>query len=87
MTFGIPRAEGAVVPTNPNYDAYREALVVETTTLWGEDCGAVAAAEREPIARRLHADPQNADQLEYVRLHAGFCRRITVTPADLERLK
>ena len=60
------------MPTNPNYDAYREALVVETTTVWPEDCGAVAPAEREPIARRLHADPQNVDRLEYVRLHAGF---------------
>jgi hypothetical protein len=82
-----PSVEGAVVPTNPNYDAYREALVVEATTAWPDECAGVAAAQRERIARLLHADPKNAGQLEYVRLHAGFCRRITVTPADLERLK
>ena len=34
-----------------------------------------------------YAEPDKAGQMEYVRLHAGFCRRITVTPADLERLK
>lgn len=74
------------MPTNPNYDAYRDALVVETQTVWPDDCAA-PSADRPRITQRLHAEPKEAAQLEYVRLHAGFCRRITVTPADLERLK
>ena len=35
----------------------------------------------------LHAEPARAAEIEYVRLYTGFCRRITVTQADLERLK
>jgi hypothetical protein len=69
------------------FDPYREALVVETVTVWPDELAAVLPTERKRIEERLHADPQNAKQLEYVRLHAGFCRRITVTAEDLERLK
>jgi hypothetical protein len=47
----------------------------------------VPPAERSRIEERLHADAQHAKQLDYVRLHAGFCRQITVTAEDLERLK
>ena len=42
--------------------------------------------QREAIQRRLHADPAAAAEIEYVRLATGFCRRITVTAADLQRL-
>jgi hypothetical protein len=71
-----------------NFDPYREALVVETDTLWpdGLDAGLDPRRQRE-IAQRLHADPRQAAQLDYVRLHTGFCRRITVTAEDLQRLK
>jgi hypothetical protein len=69
------------------FDPYREALVVETATVWPEDTGGVPAADRERIACQLHAQPQQARQLEYVRLHTGFCRQITVTAEDLQRLK
>ena len=69
------------------YDPYREALVIETDTVWPADLAAPAPAERGELEKRLHAEPDKAAQLDYVRLHAGFCRRITVTPADLERLK
>jgi hypothetical protein len=34
----------------------------------------------------LHQRPQEASRLEYVRTHTGFCRRIVVTPADIERV-
>ena len=44
-------------------------------------------AEREVMEKRLHAEPAQAAELEYVRLYTGFCRRITVTAADLERLQ
>jgi hypothetical protein len=69
------------------FDPYREALVVETVTVWPEELASVPPAERKPIEERLHAEAQHAKQLEYVRLHAGFCRRITVTAEDLERVK
>lgn len=69
-----------------NFDPYREALVVETATVWPEGLD-VPPDQRRRIAERLHADPEHARQLEYVRLHTGFCRRITVTPEDMERLK
>jgi hypothetical protein len=35
----------------------------------------------------LHAEPQAAAEMDYVRQHTGFCRQITVTPADIARLK
>ncbi len=68
------------------YDKYREALVLETTTIWPDELAHVAASDRRQLERRLHAEPESAAQLEYVRLHSGFNRQITVTPADIERL-
>jgi hypothetical protein len=35
----------------------------------------------------LHASPKDAAHLEYVRMHTGFRRQITVTPEDLDRLQ
>ena len=73
----------------PNtFDAYREALVVETKTVWPDDLPGRPQdeADRERIAARLHADPAQAAELEYIRLPVGFIRKITVTPADLERM-
>ncbi len=70
----------------PNaFDPYREALVIEQETVWpGDLAGAPAGeAERRRIEHRLHADPAKAAELEYVRLHAGFLRRIMVTAADI----
>lgn len=72
---------------NENFDPYREALVIETKTIWPAELANVPAADRPRIEAALHADPSRATQLEYVRLHAGFCRQIAVTAADLERLK
>ena len=70
-----------------NFDPYREALVIETKTIWPDEVSGVGPADRPRIEAALHADPEHAAQLEYVRLHAGFCRQITVTAADLERVK
>lgn len=70
----------------PNtFDPYREALVIETKTVWPDDLSDAPHDEqqREQIAARLHADPAHAAELEYVRLHTGFIRKISVTPADL----
>jgi hypothetical protein len=72
---------------NAKFDPYREALVVETDTIWPDECPPLSEAERARIEARLHADPQNASQLEYVRLPTGFCRQIAVTAEDLERVK
>ena len=71
------------------FDPYREALVVETNTIWPPEVSQVLAdaAQRTRIEERLHADAAQAAVLEYVRLATGFCRQITVTPADVERLR
>jgi hypothetical protein len=73
---------------NP-FDPYREALVVEQSTIWPEiltDAPA-APAERERIEKLLHQEPAKANEMEYVRLSTGFQRKITITAEDLERLK
>lgn len=69
------------------FDLYREALVVETTTVWPAEVAAgVDADRRAEIEPRLHADAEACSHLEYIRVHTGFCRRITVTAEDLARL-
>ncbi len=68
------------------FDPYREALIVETSTIWPEDYDELEPAEKARIEAALHADPGNCKGLEYVRQHTGFCRQITVTPEDIERL-
>ena len=69
------------------FDPYREALVMETLTVWPEGFEEVDEATRAEIAAGLHADPENASILEYVRVHTGFCRTITVTEDDIERVQ
>ena len=69
------------------FDTYREALVVETSTIWPEELVDIVADQRRRVEQRLHADPQVASELVYVRLHTGFCRQITVTAEDLQRVK
>ncbi len=78
-----------ILATNmPNaFDPYREALVVETSTIWPDEYDTWEPAERTLVAQRLHAEPQAASEMDYVRLHTGFCRQITVTPADVARVK
>jgi hypothetical protein len=68
------------------FDPYREALVVEVNTIWPDELDTLPPAQREQLERKLHADPKAAASLDYTRLHTGFCRDITVTPADLERV-
>jgi len=68
------------------FDPYREALIVETDTVWPEDYDDWESVERQRVAEALHADPESASHLEYVRVHTGFCRQITVTPDDLDRV-
>jgi hypothetical protein len=70
-------------------DPYREALVIETNTVWpdGLTDAPRGEAERARVAEQLHTAPNQAAELEYVRLHAGFIRQITVTAADLQRMR
>jgi hypothetical protein len=68
------------------FDPYREALIMETDTVWPAEFSPLSLAEKRRIEQALHANPQAAAHLEYVRVHTGFCRTITVTPADVERL-
>jgi hypothetical protein len=73
----------------PNtFDPYREALVIETQTVWPADLPDAPSdnSARRPIEDRLHADPAHAAELDYVRFAAGFARKITVTAADLQKL-
>ena len=68
------------------FDPYREALVVEAITHWPEEYDDWEPRDRARIEQALHAAPDQAAELHYVRTHTGFRREITVTPADLERL-
>lgn len=67
------------------FDPYREALVVETATVWPEDT-ALDPQRQYQLEAALHAHPEEAAHLEYIRVHSGFCRRIHVTDQDLERV-
>lgn len=74
----------------PNaFDPYREALVVEELTLWSEEARkAVAdwsADAQAGLGRTLHRNAASAASLDYVRVHTGFCRQITVQPDDVQR--
>ena len=68
------------------FDPYREALVMETITLWPPEFDHLPPAEKARLEDKLHAAPAECSQLEYVRTHTGFCRTITVTQADVERV-
>jgi hypothetical protein len=71
----------------PNeFDPYREALVIEATTVWPDEYDDWEPMDRRRIEEQLHADPAKAAELDYVRMHTGFQRQITVTPSDIERL-
>jgi hypothetical protein len=72
----------------PNeFDPYRDALVIETLTVWPDEYDGLDEAQRARIAERLHAEPEQAADLKYERQHSGFARIIAVTPADMERIK
>jgi hypothetical protein len=68
------------------FDPYREALVVETNTLWPDELRDPESEARRRIEQALHAAPEQAANLTYERLHTGFCRVITVTDDDLKRV-
>ena len=67
------------------FDPYREALVVETATVWPEEYE-LDPYEQAHLEALLHEAPEEASQLEYVRTHTGFCRTIHVTDDDYQRV-
>jgi hypothetical protein len=69
------------------FDPYREALVVETNTIWPAEFDGYSPRDKAVIEQKLHASAKDAAELDYTRLHTGFCRDITVTAADVERVK
>ena len=69
------------------FDPYREALVVEENTVWSDEFDGLEPEIRQRIETALHADPQSAAILDYVRVHTGFCRQITATAEEVERLQ
>jgi hypothetical protein len=68
------------------FDPYREALIMETETIWPAELASVPAATKAKVSEKLHAAPDKCVNLNYVRVHTGFCRQITVTQADLDRV-
>lgn len=68
------------------FDPYRDAVVVETKTIWPAEFDEYSAGERARIESQLHAEPQACQDLDYERMHTGFSRVVTVTQADLDRL-
>jgi hypothetical protein len=70
------------------YDARRETLVMETRTNWDSDpeLAGLSQTDKEWLARAVHEQPEKAARIAYERSHTGFCREITVTRADVERL-
>ena len=68
------------------FDPYREALVIETSTLWPDGYVAWDEASKERVAQQLHDAAADAAELKYERMHTGFARVISVTPEDLKRL-
>lgn len=69
------------------FDPYREALVVEQRTIWPEQFDDIELADRAALEEKLHAAPEEAAELVYERTHTGFCREITVTEIDLQRVR
>ena len=67
------------------YDPYREAIVVEETTIWPDELDEVDLDLKQQVESALHANPEAATHLEYIRMHTGFCRQITVTEQELEQ--
>jgi len=60
---------------------------MEQVTLWASLAERFDPAEQERIAAELHTAAEDACELEYQRTHTGFCRVITVTEDDLQRLQ
>lgn len=68
------------------YDPRLESLVVETRTYWDDSVADLSDEDRQAIAKAIHAQPELAKKIEYVRAHTGFTREITVTVEEIQKL-
>jgi hypothetical protein len=68
------------------FDPYREALIVETSTVWPSEFDGLDPARKMRLEEAFHAQPDKCASLEYVRMHTGFCRHVNVTEADVQRV-
>ncbi len=71
------------------YDAFDpriDALVIEKKTDWDPAIGTLSDTDKSWLALAVHAAPAQAAMIHYERMHTGFCREITVTVADVERI-
>ena len=72
--------------TYSKYDARVDDLVVEALTHWDPAVGKLTDGDREWLSAAVHRNPELASKIEYERAHTGFCREITVTVEDIQRL-
>lgn len=68
------------------FDLRLEDLVVETRTCWDSGIGDLSDGDRNWVSNAIHRSPELASKIEYERAHTGFCREITVTVEDIQRL-
>ncbi|NQV29014.1 MAG: hypothetical protein HQ518_32060 [Rhodopirellula sp.] len=68
------------------YDPRVEQLVIETRTAWDPAVGKLDDADRKWLSKAIHKAPQLASKIQYERAHTGFCREITVTVEDIQRI-
>ncbi len=69
------------------FDPYREALIMEATTVWPEEFDDIEPEEKERVEGLLQAAPEDAAAREYVRVQTGFCSQIPVTEDDRHRVQ
>lgn len=68
------------------FDVRLEDLVIETRTNWDSGVGDLNDDDRNWVSSAIHRSPELASKIEYERAHTGFCREITVTIEDIQRL-
>ena len=68
------------------FDPYREALVFEERTVWPAEYGGLETGTKLELEKALHASAEECASIKYIRIHTGFCRQITVTDEDYDRV-
>lgn len=69
------------------YDARVDALTIESRTAWDPEVEkSLSDSDKQWLASAIHKAPHLASKISYERAHTGFCREITVTLGDIQRL-
>lgn len=74
------------MPDYTKFDRRVDSIVAELRTEWSPEVPDLPADRRREIARWLHAHADQAAKIAYDRTPTGFCRTITVTAEDVERV-